>query len=184
MELFRSLRIKAGSRALRKRAGKLSRKRGFVNLEEVKSVGLLWDISNPDDLTPISDFILQMGERGVKVDVLAFFSGKVLPDKLTAIRYLNCLRREDYSLMYIPKSPEAEKFIQNRFDIVIEICFRDFLPLRYVSTLSVATMKIAPGFRGHNSSGNHELIIETGLNHNVREFLNQVVVYLEMIKTR
>lgn len=184
MELFRSLRIREGNRRLRKRAGKLKRRRNFINIDDARSIGILWDIINPDDLMPISDFILKMGERGIRVDVLAFFSGKVLPDRLTAIRYLTCLRREDYSFVYLPKTAEAEKFIMSDYDILIEISYRDFLPIRYVSSLSRATMKIAPETTGSLSGDNHELLIQTGREQNVREYLNQVVVYLEMIRNR
>lgn len=184
MELFRSLRIEAGYGRLRRRASKANRKRGFVNLDDARSVGILWDVTNPDDLPEVSDFILNMAGRGIRADVLAFYSGKVLPDKLTAIRYLTCLKREDYSFLYLPKSDESEKFIRTNFDIMIEICFRDFLPLAYVATLSSATMKIAPGFGSRAVQGNYELLIETGTNHNVREYLEQVLVYLAMIRNR
>lgn len=182
MELFKSARIRAGNRILAKRSQKVRRHRGFVSITETKSVGVLWDISNPDDLVPISDFILEMGERGIKVDVIGFFSGKVLPDRLTAIRYLECLKREDYSFLYRPKSPAASRFIDFQYDIIVEICFRDNYPLRYISTLSVARMKVGPAYSDVEQRKHIDLLIETGKNKNVRDYLRQVVIYLEMIK--
>ncbi|MFO7573870.1 MAG: hypothetical protein R6W67_01765, partial [Bacteroidales bacterium] len=148
MELFRRLRLFEGNRRLRKRASKLQRFRRFINISEAKTIGILWDIENVDDLSPISDFMFQMSERGIKTDILGFFGEKELPDKLTALRYLNCLKREDYSYLYMPKTKESEHFIKPGFDILIEICFRDVFPLRYVSALSESKFKIGPGFNG------------------------------------
>lgn len=181
MELFRRLRLFEGNRRLKKRASKLQRKRRFINISEAKTIGILWDIENVDDLSPVSDFMLQMTEKGIKNEILGFFRGKELPDKLTALRYLNCLKDEDYSYLYIPKTKEAETFIKPGFDILIEICFRDVFPLRYVSALSESKFKIGPGFNGDEIRKHNDMLIETGKDRNVREYLKQVMIYLEMI---
>ena len=181
MELFRNARIFAGNYMLAKKTLKLKRARRFVNISEAKHLGIAWDITDPDDLPAISDFILRMSERGIKVDVLGFFVGKELPDKLTAIRYLTCLKREDFSFWYTPISSEANRFIEKKFDILIEICFRDSLPLRYVSTLSGATFKVGPGFNGDKIRKHNDLLIEGEKRPDVREYLKQTVIYLEMI---
>ena len=130
MELFRSLRIRAGSNILRKKSLKVKRKRDFVNLKKAARIGIVWDIIKNDDLAAISDFILKMNERGIKVDIIGFFHGKQLPDNLTALRYITCLKREDLSFLYRPKTVEADRFINSAFDILIEISFRDCLPVR------------------------------------------------------
>ncbi len=181
MEMFRKLRLAEGNRRLIKRVSKVKRNRRFINISEAKTIGILWDVENVDDLSAISDFILQMSERGIKTEVLAFYGGKELPDKLTALRYLNCLKREDYSFFYIPETREAEPFIRPGFDILIEISFRDVFPLRYVSSLSESRFKIGAGFNGDEIRKHDDMLIVAGRNRNVREYLKQVVVYLEMI---
>ena len=93
MEMFRRLRLFEGNRRLARRASKLQRKRRFINIAEAKTIGILWDVANADDLSHISDFILRMSEKGIKTEVLGFSEGKELPDKLTALRYINCLKQ-------------------------------------------------------------------------------------------
>lgn len=181
MELFRNARILAGNYMLAKKALKMTRARKFLNISEVRHLGIAWDITDPDDLPAISDFILRMSEKGIKVDVLGFFNGKELPDRLTAIRYLTCLKREDFSFWYTPISPEANSFLEKKFDILVEICFNDSLPLRYISTLSVATLKVGPGFNGDKLRKHIDILIEGGKRPDVREYLKQAVIYLEMI---
>lgn len=181
MELFRSLRIRAGSNILRKKSLKVKRKRDFVNLKKAARIGIVWDIIKNDDLAAISDFILKMNERGIKVDIIGFFHGKQLPDNLTALRYITCLKREDLSFLYRPKTVEADRFINSAFDILIEISFRDCLPVRYLSTLTPARCRVCCDTGDDQNRNFADIMISTGKNRDVREYLNQVVTYLEII---
>jgi hypothetical protein len=181
MELFRSLRVRTGRNILKKKALKVKRKRGFVNLAEVRTIGVVWDITQTDDLAPISDFILRMNERGIKVDALAVFQGKLLPDKLTALRYINCLKREDLSFFYTPNTSDTEKFMQTSYDLLIEITFRDCLPVQYISTLTPATCRVSTDTGKPVQRDYADIMIGTGMGCDVKEYLNQTVKYLEII---
>lgn len=184
MELFRSLRISAGYNVLKKRAIKVRRNRDFVNLSTAQTIGIVWDITNEDDLPPISDFILQMNERGIKVEVIAIFQGKLLPDKLTALRYITCLKREDLSYFYLPKTPESEKFIKAPFDLLIEITSRNFLPIRYITSLNPARCKVS-SISGNTADRDYaDIIIDGGKGIETKEYLKQVVAYLELINRK
>jgi hypothetical protein len=181
MELFRSLRIKAGTNILRKKSLKVKRRREFVNLKKAATIGIVWDIVRNDDLAPISDFILKMNERGIRVDVIGLFHGKLLPDNLTALRYISCLKREDLSYVYRPKTIEAENFISKPFDILIEISFRNCLPVRYISTMTPARCRVCCNTGDDQNCDFADIMISTGTNRDVREYLNQVVTYMEII---
>jgi len=181
MELFRSLRIKAGANILRKKSLKVKRKREFVNLKRAGTIGIVWDIVRNDDLTPISDFILKMSERGIKVDVIGIFHGKQLPDNLTALRYITCLKREDLSFIFRPKAIEADNFINTAYDILIEVSFRNCLPVRYISTLTPARCRVCSDTGDDQNRDFADIMISMGKNRDVREYLNQIIAYLEII---
>lgn len=184
MELFRSLRISVGFNSLKKRAIRVRRNRGFVNLSTAQTIGIVWDITNEDDLPPISDFILMMNERGIRVDVIAIFQGKILPDKLTALRYITCLKREDLSYFYIPNTPETEKFIKTPFDILIEITSRNCLPIRYITSLNTARCKVSSKAGDSADRDYADIIIAVGKGVDTKEYLKQIVVYLELINRK
>jgi hypothetical protein len=181
MELFRSLRIKAGTNILRKKSLKVRRRREFVNITKARTIGIVWDIVRNEDLAAISDFILKMNERGIRVDVIGIFHGNLLPDNLTALRYINCLKREDLSYTYRPKTTEAEAFMNSAFDILIEISFRDCLPVRYLSTLTPARCRVCCDPGDNQNRDFADIMISTGNSRDVRGYLNQVVTYLEII---
>ena len=113
---------------------------------------------------------------------MGYFPGKVLPDKLTAIRYLTCLKKNDINFTYRPVTREANAFINTRFDILIDINFKDLFPLRYISCLSLAGFKVGV-FDAGNENTSYDLMMEFNKSIDINSYLTQVIFYLEMINT-
>ena len=83
-----------------------------------------------------------MQERKIEVTILGYFPGKNLPDQYTAIRYLTCIKKDELNSFYHPVSAETRSFINNRFDILIDINFENLFPLLYITSLSRAGFKV------------------------------------------
>ncbi|HEX2969213.1 MAG TPA: hypothetical protein VHO46_08900 [Bacteroidales bacterium] len=180
MELIKNIRLKIGNNILRKKVEKIKRKVCYSNIEFVKKIGIVWDASQVDDFAYLSKFCQTMNEKQVEVKIIGYYAGKNLPDRYTAQRYLNCLRREEVSFFYLPVSYEAESFINKRFDVLIDINFKNLLPLKYISSLSNAALKV--GLSEHEKSGNgFDLMIDLKKPVRVDTFLEQTIHYLEMI---
>jgi hypothetical protein len=116
MEMFKNIRLKRGNTILQKKRARLKRTRFKGNINNAKSIGLVWDASNPDDFRILSQFHQKMADRNIDLKIIGFFPGKHLPDKLTAIRYLSCLKNDDLNITFRPVSNEANTFISTRFD--------------------------------------------------------------------
>ena len=181
MEPARKIRLRIGSSVLRKRMERLTRKVSYSRIDNVKKIGIIWDASEVSDFASLSGFYQKMSEKSIDVKILGYFPGKDLPDQYTAIRYLSFIRREEVSFLYLPVSPESESFIKSRFDILIDINFKNLLPLKYITSMSDAALKVGlyePEKDGHA----FDLMIEMKRPVNVDEYLNQVWHYLEMIR--
>ena len=180
MELFRNIRLKAGSSLLRKKALFLSRTKHYNGFQNVKTIGVVWDATRSEDFTYISRFHQTMHERNIEVEVLGYFPGKQLPDHLTAIRYLKIMRRKDLNFLYMPVSADFDEFTKRKFDILIDVNFRKILALNFVTTFSKAALKV--GLAGSN---NHEspfdIMIELVSPPEIDNYFKQTVKYLEMI---
>jgi len=183
MEMFKNFRLNRGKAILRKKMEKIKRKKFMGNINDAKSIGLVWDAANPDDFASLTQFHQKMAERNIEVSILGYFPGKYLPDKLTAIRYLKCLKREDINFTYRPVSREADTFINTPFDILIDINFKDVFPLRYISYLSLAGFKVGI-FDTRDEDRPYDLMIEFKQNTDINNYLIQVIYYLEMINTK
>jgi hypothetical protein len=180
MEMFRNFRLNRGKANLRKKMGRMKRTRFKGSIGNAKTMGLVWDATDPDELPVLSQFHQKMAERNIDVKILGYYPGKNLPDKLTAIRYLICLKKEDISITYRPVSKETEAFINTGFDILIDINFKDLFPLKYISSLSRAGFKVGIFDEGGDHSP-FDLMMEFNRTTDINTYLMQVTYYLEMI---
>jgi hypothetical protein len=182
MELFKNLRLKIGKAILRKKISRIKRKVFYSNFSKVKTIGIVWDASNPEDFSGLSRFYQKMHDRNIEVKILGYFSGKNLPDQYTAIRYLTCLRKTEINFFYHPVSSEFRNFVSNRFDILIDINFKELFPLKCVSSTSNAGFKVGI-FESESINTPYDLMIEMKNPVDVENYLNQVIHYLEMINS-
>jgi hypothetical protein len=180
MELIKKIRLRIGDSILRKKVDKTRRKVRYSGIDSVKKIGIVWDATNPADFPYLSGFFQKMNERKVDVQIMGYYPGKNLPDQYTAIRYLNFIRREEVNFFFIPVASEPEAFIKKRFDILIDINFKKLLPLRYLSSLSDAALKVGL-FEPEKNGDIFDLMIEMKEPINIENYLNQTILYLEMI---
>jgi hypothetical protein len=183
MELFKNIRLGIGQRLLNKKIIKTRRKVSYSGIDTVKKIGIVWDASQLSDFNCLSRFYQKMHERNVEVTIMGYFPGKALPDQYTAIRYLTCIRREELNYFYHPVSAESNNFINNRFDVLIDINFRNILPLLYVTSLSNAAFKVGLSDPQGNQSL-FDLMMELKCPVEVDNYLTQSLHYLEMINSK
>jgi hypothetical protein len=182
MEMFKSIRLSRGESILRKKMSRMKRARFKSNISKARSIGMVWDATNPEEFAVLSQFHQKMNERNIELKILGYFPGKELPDKFTAIRYLTCFKNQDINFFYKPILPEADSFIKTRFDILIDVNFKKLFPLKYISSLSMAGFKVGI-FENESVNPPYDLMMELNKNTDLNTYLTQVVHYLEMINT-
>jgi hypothetical protein len=182
MEFLGRLRLNIGNSILRKRAARFSRKISYNGFEGVKKIGMVWYALKTDDFLQISKFCQKMSDRGIEASVYAYYPGKELPDKLTAVRYLNCIKKKDLNLYYIPVSSEAEEFIRKKFDVLIDLNFEEVFPLKYLTVLSSAGFKVGV-FNSEQGVSTYDLMMELKKPFKIEYYLDEVINYLEMINS-
>ena len=180
MELFKGLRFRIGRFRLKRRISRTRRTRYTGNINTAKSIGIVWDASVPGEFRHLSAFYQKMQERNIEVRIIALYPEKVLPDNLTAIRYLSLLRRENVDYFYCPSSPEAEEFIKRKFDILIDLNFEKRFPLEYISSLSAAGLKVGI-FDSENEAHTFDMMMDMKKSTDKGEYLTQVIHYLEIV---
>jgi hypothetical protein len=178
MKLFGKFRLSIGSRALRKKIDNNRRTVSYSNINNVKNIGIVWDASDPKEFKNISAFHSKMGQRGINVKVIGFYDHKELPGEFTAINYFTCLKRTDLNIFFKPSTPESETFIDEKFDVLIDINFKNLFPLHYITSMSRGSIKV--GLFTEDNSAPFDLMIDQR-ETTVNDYLEQVIHYLEMI---
>jgi len=182
MELFKNIRIKIGKAILTKKMARTKRNVYYSSFSMVKSIGIVWDASNPDEFSCLARFCQKMYERNIEVKILGYFNGKNLPDQYTSNIFLTCIRKKEINFFYVPVSSEANSFINNRFDILVDINFRKLFPLKYILSLSNAGFKVGL-FEHETIDSPFDLMMEIKKPVDIENYLIQVIEYLEMINS-
>ena len=182
MELLRSLRIRAGKSRLSGRIARIVRKPSYINFYLIKSIGIVWDASKTEDFTILSRFYQKMTELNKEVKILGYYPGKEFPDKYTAIRFLTCIKKNEVNFFYFPVHPDTESFIKTKFDVLIDINFKNNFPLFYITSLSQAGLKVGLADSKPETSP-FDLMISMKSPVNLEKYLEQVLYYLDMINS-
>jgi hypothetical protein len=181
MELFGSLRQKAGRMILRNRLASVRRLQHGFDIDKVKKVGILWDATFENDFQHLAALNRQLSEMDKNVEVLTWIPGKSVPDRLTGLSYMKFLRKGDLSWNFIPSSGDAREFINTKFDLIIDINPSSLFQLLYIVSLSSAPMKVGPDISGEPEKTPYDLMIKTSRPFSIALFLEQTMHYLAMI---
>jgi hypothetical protein len=123
-----------------------------------------------------------MAEKKTEVTILGYYPGKVMPNQYMAQRYLTIIKKEELDLFFHPVSAESANFQNNQFDVLIDMNFRNILPLKYVSSLSKAHLKVGL-LEAENKNPIFDLMIDLKKPVNIDDYLHQVIYYLEMMNS-
>jgi hypothetical protein len=182
MELFGNLRVRAGRSMLKGKLSRIVRKPYYVSFYNIKTIGIVWDASKPEDLKILNHFYQKMSELGKKVNIIGYFPGKILPDQFVANRILTCLKKNEVDFFFRPYNAEVNTFIKQKFDVLIDINFSGQFTLEYITALSQASLKVGLSDPDPVSSP-FDLMISLKRPINTETYLGQVLHYLEMINS-
>jgi len=181
MELFGSLRLKAGRMILRNRLSSVRRLQHGFNIEKVKKVGILWDATFENDFQHLAALNRQLNEMDKSVEVLTWVPGKVVPDRLTGLTYMKFLKKGDLNWLFIPSSLDAKEFMNTKFDLLIDLNPASLFQLLYITSVSASPMKVGPDIAGEPEKAPYDLMIKSSHPFSIALFLEHTMHYLTMI---
>lgn len=181
MGLFYNLRLKAGRIMLQKRLTALRRMKQDFSFDKVKKIGVLWDASFENDFQHLAALNRRLAETGRSMEVLAWIPGKSVPDRLTGLSYMRFLRKSDLNWALLPDSDDAKKFVETRYDLLIDINPSSLFQLSAIAALSSAPMKVGPDLTDRPEETPYDLMIKTALPFSISHFLEHAMHYLAII---
>ena len=135
-----------GRAVLRRNTKKLSRKRFIHNLDTAKSVGVVFSPGNQQDLNNVKQFLGYLINLGIKVIPLAFIDNKRIMPLIITEKNINCVTPKDFNWFHKPLSPVLKNFIHTEFDILINLCLKNSLPVNFIVGQSRASLKTGKFF--------------------------------------
>jgi len=150
-------------------------------LKNSKSVGILW---NPADEGSAETYeslrkILQI--KGIKSTGIAYIDSNREMETLATITHSGFLHRRNVRWFGKPQSGAGMEFIQETFDILIDLSILKTVALQYILVYSHSIFKV--GWQGKEQNY-YDLNIDVTEKPQCKYLMEQVVYYLESINEK
>lgn len=178
MTWFNNIRNKIGQYFLQKELLGFSRQRGFDGFENSKSVGLLFDATSNEDFELATRYVKYLKDHKKRVKAIGFFQGKTIPEMVFSKLEFDYFTKKDLNWYFKPLPGFVDQFIQDDFDILIDLNLERVYPLQYISTLSKAKFKIG---RFEDGDTHFDFMIELPEDKGLKYFLKNLDLYIQQI---
>ena len=149
------------------------------SFENVKTVGILMDATNTEDYELVKRYVVYLREHRKKVKVIGYFSTKNIPALTYSKLEYDFFSTKELNWMGTPNSVIIRNFINEEYDLLIDLNIHDHFPLKYISALSKAKFKV--GKFNENDIEIHDMMIDADGTKTVKYFLRQIDTYITML---
>ena len=182
MSLLQTIRNTFGNYFLSQERKSVHRNKIFMNMEEAKTIGIVFDATNNEDFDLVKKYVTYLKEMKKKVKAIGFFNQKVTPAMAYSKLEYDFFSLKDLSWNNIPNSIYVKNFIEDDYDILLDLNLDDLFPLRYISSLSKARFKA--GKKSEKNNSIFDMMIELEKGKNLKFYLKNLDTYLFVINKK
>ena len=156
--------------------------RQAVGFDEAKKIGLLYDATDEGDFEAIKAYLKGVRKEQKEVYALGYVDKKELPRSQFAQYGIDFFTRKDLGWNMIPGNLTVNNFINEPYDIVVNLAVNSCFPLRYITAVSHARFRV--GRFDKRNTYCYDLMLNTRDDIGIQELLVQVENYLRLIKSQ
>jgi hypothetical protein len=149
---------------------------GAMNLSMAYSVGFIFNVDNTSEISAVGQMAGKLRGQGKVVELLGYCKNAKIVSKFD----FPVFDKSTINSHFFPSDDDVDRFINKKFDILINASSEVMLPLDYVAALSHSTCRVGVYNKDHEHS--YELMIHSDTNINPFQFLEQVEHFLNKIK--
>ncbi len=166
---------------IHKSLDRTERVRRITNLGEARRIGILYSLNEAEDYNTVEEFVTRLQHDHKEVKALGFVRNKNLVNRFLPKLSYDFFSKKDINWFNTPVHAKVKDFINQEFDILIDLSSRDILPLKYIAGHSMAHCRV--GRDNGDKPNSYDLNIEAGNAMPVSEFIRQVTHYLSVINS-
>ncbi len=150
------------------------------NIFNAKSLGIVCLVNDKDEYKKVLNLIdfLRKEFSIAEVKVLAFFPFKEDPFYLKSKWGFDYFKLKDLNLFGFPNNTGVRNFINEEFDILLDLSKIDVVPLRFILHYSKSSFKV--GNYSLSNESYYDMMIDIDIN-DYNEYILQIVNYLKML---
>lgn len=148
----------------------------LITMSDAGSVGILWNPSDDNSIETYESLRKILNEKGIKSFGIAYISSKREKETLSTVTNSWLINSGNVGFFGRPNSGEGIHFMQEEFDILIDLSIVKSIALQYILIHSSANFKV--GWRADDPNL-YDLEIDVTANPQCRFLMEQIIYYLE-----
>lgn len=185
MGFIENIKIKVGKHRLKKETEAIKRKRSFFNFNYTKTAGILYEASKTEDYELVNKYVSYLKGEGIKTKTIGYFSQKEIPEFSFSKTEYSFFTKKETNWFYRPPIETNDfisKFVNEEFDLLIDLNIFDHFPLKYLSSISKAKFKI--GKYSDENKAIYDMMMEISSEKSLKYFLKETDTYLHMLNNK
>ena len=182
LKIAKKIRYVLGNYRFQREVEKVKFKRQATGFDEAHKIGLLYDATDEQDYEVIKSYVKSIRNERKDVLALGYVDKRELPKNQFAQYGLDFFTRKNLNWHLIPCNPIVTNFINEPFDILINLSSNSCFPLRYIAATSHARFRV--GRFDKKSTFCYDLMINAKSNTSIQDFLKLADNYIRIIKSK
>ena len=178
MQFIENIKQKIGKWVFQRDLRTNKRLKEVSNLEKAKSIGILYNATNQEQIIKIEPFVKYFFELRKDVKALGYVNKKRLDNcHIPKLNY-DFFYQKDLNWYYKPQNYIIDNFIKKEYDILINLSDSSCIPIKYLVASSVARFKIGRFEEGYEI---YDLMIKLENEKGKERLMEEIKHYLNLI---
>jgi len=156
------------------------RLRKVHNFHTANSIGILYDATNIKDMLMVSEFVNELFSTKKDVKALGFVNKNELTHQHMPMLQFDFFFLKDLNWYYKPQNYIIKNFLEKDYDILINLCTSNCIPVKYLAGSSRAKFKV--GKFEHDLSI-YDMMIDVK-DESLASLISEVKHYLNLINKK
>ncbi|MGL4596415.1 MAG: DUF6913 domain-containing protein [Bacteroidia bacterium] len=176
MGLLDQLKNRIGRSQLRQELATDSRRKQMLNLEDAKTVGIIFEYTSAEEFELLRKYVNYLREMKKRVHAIGLFTTKELPQFNYSKVDFDFFGKKATNWIGKPADTTVQAFIDEERDILIDLNLNNQFALHYIAAHAQAGFKI--GRFVEDDDHVHDLLLDCPPEKGLKYFLRQVDTYL------
>ncbi len=148
------------------------------NLDDARSVGILYDATSESQIKQVKPFVDYFFNLKKEVKALGYVNSKQLSFHHTPKLQYDFFYQKDLNWYYKPQNYIIDNFVKKEYDILINLCDSNCIPVKYLVANSIAHFKIGQHEEGYEI---YDLMISLKENKGMEKLMHEIKHYINLI---
>ena len=179
MSIFTDIKHWYGLWSLKRSNIEGQRQHQVFNLDQAKCIMILFDATEPKDIEQVKKYVSKLSPGKEKVSVFGYVNEVDKSFEHMSSLHFDFFSNKDLNWYGKPEGMVINNFLQEEYDILIDLTLSSFYPLTYLAVASPSKFKVG---RFRDDVQVFDLTIEHTDSMNLSGLISQMNHYLTLIK--